>query len=184
VRYAGEVAFVDRHLGGLLANVDRAVGMGRTLLVLAADHGEEFGEHGGAFHAVTLYDEVARVPLWFVGASLPPRRVDAAVSLADVAPTVLDLLGLPPLPATDGRSLAAAMTGGRVAPRAVLAESVRYGRAVRSVVDGPFKLIYEARAGTYELFDLAHDPGEARLVGDAHRDDVARLAAEMGVPAP
>jgi hypothetical protein len=183
-RYAGEVAFVDRHLQGLLVNVHRRVGLGNTLLVLTADHGEEFGEHGGEFHAVTLYDEVMRVPLMIAAPGIKPRVVPGAVSLLDVAPTVLELVGAPPLPGAEGRSLAPAMRGEALTPRPVFAESMRYGRAVRAVVDGRYKLIYEARARTYELYDLVTDPREEVVVTDAHPDVAARLSAMLGVPAP
>jgi len=183
-RYAGEVAFVNRHLAALLLNVDRMVGLGRTLVVLTADHGEEFGEHGGEFHAVTLYDEIARVPLMIAMPGFPSRAVGGNVSLLDVAPTILDLVGAPPLPRAEGRSLARAMRGEPLASRRVFGESIRYGRAVRMVVDGDFKLIYEARARTYELFNLRNDPGEQRNIADQRRDVLTRLAAAMGVPAP
>jgi hypothetical protein len=183
-RYAGEVGFVDEHLRGLLLNVQRRVGLQNVLVVLTADHGEEFGEHGGEFHAVTLYEEVEHVPLFIAATGIAPRRVTDSVSLLDVAPTILDLAGAPPLASADGRSLAAAMRGAPLAPRPVFAESIRYGRAVRSVIDGQYKLIYEARARTYELFDLAHDPREDTVVTDEHLDVARRFAREMGVPSP
>lgn len=185
-RYAGEVAFVDEHLRGLLANIHRRVGLGRTLLVLTADHGEEFGEHGGSYHAVTLYDEVAHVPLFIAAPGVPSRDVHDNVSLIDVAPTILELIGAPSLPDAEGVSLAAEVQGtaNRNASRVMFAESIRYGRGVRAAFDGRWSLIYEARAGTYELFDRANDPGEQYVVTDSHRDVAARLARAMNVPAP
>jgi arylsulfatase A-like enzyme len=152
--------------------------------VLTADHGEEFGEHGGAFHAVTLYDEVARVPLMIAAPGIAPRAVDAPVSLLDVAPTLLELVGGEGLGDAEGRSLVGAMRGGALDVRPVFAESVRYGRGVRSVVSGGYKLVYEARAGTYELYDLARDPGEQRVLTDEEPGRAAALARAMGVPAP
>jgi arylsulfatase A-like enzyme len=182
-RYAGEVAFVDKHLGGLLANVEKRVGLDHTLVVVTADHGEEFDEHGGEFHGATLYDEILRVPLLVAMPGIAPRKVDAPVSLLDVAPTILQLAGgdAAKLDALDGRSLAGAMRGEALEARPVFAQTVRYGRGSRAMVDGEWKLIYEARAGTWELFDLAKDPGEQRVVTDEEPDVMRRLAARMGV---
>ena len=183
-RYDGEVAFVAMHLAGLLANVQQRVGLDRTLVVLTADHGEEFGEHGGEYHSATLMDEVLRVPLLFGSATLLPRSVDQAVSILDVAPTILELVGAAPLEDADGRSLVPLLRGGSLPERPVFAELQRAERPQRAVVDGGFKLVYGSRSGIYALYDLAHDPAEQQLVTDAHFDIVKKLAREMGAPEP
>jgi hypothetical protein len=179
-RYEGEVAFVDKHVGGLLINVDRRVGLDHTLIVLSSDHGEEFGEHGGAFHGATLYDEILRVPLLIAMPGVAPRQVATPVSLLDVAPTIVELAG-GTFDAPDGRSLVPAMRGGTLEPRPIFAETIRLGRGSRAIVDGEWKLIYEARAGTWELFNLAKDPGEQRVVTDENRDVFRRLAERIGI---
>jgi arylsulfatase A-like enzyme len=111
------------------------------------------------------------------------RRVDAAVSLLDVAPTIVELAGggSGALDAADGRSLAGAMRGAAVEARPVLAETIRYGRASRAIVEGEWKLIYEGRARTWELFDLGKDPGEQRVVTDEAPDVMERLAGRIGI---
>jgi arylsulfatase A-like enzyme len=124
--YDQEMRFTDDQVGPFLAAIERA-GLGdRTIVVLLSDHGEEFGEHGGMGHGRTLYREVLQVPLivWAPGLA-KPERIATPASLLDVAPTVLDLLGLPPDPAHDGTSLAAAIRGATAkspAPRPIFGE--------------------------------------------------------------
>ncbi len=183
-RYDGEVAFVGLHLAGLLANVKQRVGLDRTLVVLTADHGEEFGEHGGKHHSATLMEEILRVPLLFGSAMLPARRVDQDVSILDVAPTILELVGAAPLQDADGRSLVPLLRGGSLAERPVFAELQRADRPQRAVVDGGFKLVYAARSRGFMLYDLTHDPTEREFVTDAHLDIVKKLAREIGAPEP
>ena len=162
-RYDDEVAEADRQMRRVL----EAAGEFRnaTLVAVTADHGEAFGEHGEVTHSIYVYDTTLRVPLAIAGPSISARRVDAPVSHVDLAPTLLGLLGLPPIDA-DGVDLADAFgEGGRVPPgRDLYAESfaplLDFGwsplRAIRS--DG-WKLIDAPRA---ELFAVAEDPGEQR----------------------
>lgn len=95
-RYEGEVRFVDRAFGRLFREV-RAL-RPNSVVVFAADHGEAFGEHGGAFHGTSLYDEQTRIPLviWVPGCT--PRVVGEPVSLASVAPAILRALAFPAPP--------------------------------------------------------------------------------------
>ncbi|HEV8324252.1 MAG TPA: sulfatase-like hydrolase/transferase, partial [Myxococcota bacterium] len=179
-RYAAEVAFTDAAVGRLLAWLDRAGLAATTLVVFAADHGEEFGEHGNRFHGLDLYDEELRVPLLVRAAGAAPHEVPAPVTLVDVAPTVLNLLGLsrPAGVTFHGRSLVPALAGAPLAARAgVFADLVPDGdhpQDMRAVIAGDAKLIEDLRTGRVELYDLAADPGERRDLAAA---DPARVAA-------
>jgi len=108
--YDGEVAAVDHAIGSLRAGLGPA--KGSLLTVMTADHGEALGEHGEATHGFFVYDSTLLVPLVF---SFPgrvrPGESRSAARLVDVAPTILDLLGLPPLLDTDGVSLAPTLAG-------------------------------------------------------------------------
>lgn len=116
--YDGEVRWVDEHVGQILRTVD-ALGLAdTTAIIVTADHGDEFFEHGGKGHRRTLYREVMHVPLIVRAPGVPPGRVvTAPVSLVDVMPTALELAGAAAPPGMDGESLLALTRGGAIAPR-------------------------------------------------------------------
>ncbi|RMG47335.1 MAG: tetratricopeptide repeat protein [Acidobacteria bacterium] len=169
--YDAEIAFADHEIGRLLDRL-RAWGRDRNLLVVVAgDHGEGLGDHGESAHGVFLYQATQRVPLIIAGPGWKPAVVRHAVGLVDVAPTILDWLGLPPLEAADGASLLPLAQGRgkrrreRVYEMETLYPELAYGWAsLRAVVRFPFKLI---DAPEPELYDLAADPGERQnLAGE------------------
>jgi arylsulfatase A-like enzyme len=180
--YQGEVAAADAALAELLAGIERAGRRGRLLAIATADHGEGLGEHGEPTHGVYLYNATLQVPLVVSGPAWGVRRgaaIAEPVSAADVAPTLLELAGLPPLPGADGYSLAAALTGKGPLPErpGVLAEShlpqLEFGwSGLRAVVRGELKLIDAPRP---ELFDRARDPGEVNDLAGARAGEVAAL---------
>src|SRR5690606_7471572 len=93
-RYDSEIRKVDDHLGRLVREA-RARLQRDVIVVISADHGEEFRDHGGLYHGSTLYEEQVRVPLIVSAPDLAPRRVRAPVELVDVAPTLLGMLDRP-----------------------------------------------------------------------------------------
>jgi arylsulfatase A-like enzyme len=105
--YRAGVRWVDGLLDQALTSFESAGLLKDTLVIVTGDHGEAFGEHGLLLHGRTLHEELLRVPLVMMGP--PPfdggRTVRASVSLLDLLPTVLEWLGLPPLPGLPGRSL-------------------------------------------------------------------------------
>ena len=102
-RYDGTVVFVDRLVQQLTAFIREK--HPNTLIIITSDHGEEFFEHGGYLHARTLYNELLRVPLVLVGPAIPSGgSVTRLTDHADLFSTVLDYIGLPPLP-TQGESI-------------------------------------------------------------------------------
>lgn len=109
--YDAEIAFVDAQIGRLLADIARRGLAERTLVVVAADHGEALGEHGEPTHGLFLYESTIRVPLILSCPTLfpgPCRVNDQVVGLADVFPTLLDLLGIAAPGSVDGRDLVGA----------------------------------------------------------------------------
>ncbi len=172
-RYDREVAYVDREIGELLE------GLGRdgtpTWIVLAADHGEEFGEHGGRYHGTSLYEEQVRVPLCVaqLGSVAPARRVQAPASLVDVMPTLLAALGVGLDLDGDGLVLSldddAGARGGAF---------VTLG-AARAVIDGDWKLVVSRRTGGQALYDLRRDPDERSNRALAEPAIVARLLTAL-----
>ena len=187
VRYDDEVARADHETGRLLAGLgERAAS---ALVIVAGDHGEAFGEHGEIAHSVFLYDTTLRVPLIIAGPGFGAGAPDADVSLADVLPTVLDVLGLPPRD-VDGVSLLPLVNGHTLPPRDLYAETFAplydFGwSSLRSVRSGPWK--YIAAPGP-ELYDVVSDAAEAENAilrdGPRARDLAARVAKYSGPEPP
>jgi arylsulfatase A-like enzyme len=177
-RYLSEIAVVDREIGRILEFIEKKGWTARTTLIISGDHGEAFGEHNTYFHATTLYEELLRVPLVVFSPSLQPRRYDELVTLADLGPTILDLMGLATPASFLGQSLVPILLGKPARlTRPIVAES---GRTLRAFYfpDGK-KLIVDPRTATSELYDLTRDPGELDNLYDPERD-VPRMAELLG----
>jgi len=171
--YDGEVAFVDAQLARLLRRVEAA---GPALVLVTGDHGESLGEHGEDTHGIFVYDATIRVPFLLAGPGVPPGVVARTVARGiDVAPTLLDLAGLPAR-ATQGRSLRRAASGERLPDEPAYAESLhsqlQYGWApLHAWRTSRHKLIEAPRP---ELYDLEADPSESH---DRSLQDHARVEA-------
>ena len=111
--YEGELSWTDAQVGRILARLDELGLRERTLVILVADHGEEFFEHGGIGHRRTLYEELVAVPMILrLPGKLPAGvRVSEAVSTLDVVPTVLELVGLARSPELYSRGLLPLLSG-------------------------------------------------------------------------
>ena len=160
-----------------------------SILVVTSDHGEELGEHGRmAWHGHTLFDELLLVP-WLMklpGGEGAGLAIDLPVRGIDVAPTLLDLLGLPPPAEFQGRSLAPLVRGGRLEELPALFQRSRFEEAETSI-EGIRWRGWKLHAG--RLFDLRNDPAERvdrSLEAAATRTELERRMAETlasGAPA-
>ncbi len=176
--YLGEIAFTDSQLGRILSWLDGEQLTDKTIVVVAGDHGESFGEHGETRHGFFIYDATARVPLLIRTPydRTKNRRVDGAVRSVDILPTILDLLRIRCSSEIDGESLVEWMTGdagGRnlFAYSETLYPLIHFGwSGLRSVRLGNFKYIEAPRP---ELYDLAADPDEAHNLY-AERSEAAK----------
>jgi arylsulfatase A-like enzyme len=182
--YQAEVLAVDRALGALLAALEARGLRDRTLVVVAAEHGEGLGQHGTLDHAPHVYEEQVRVPLLlrWPGKLAAGRTIREAIGLVDVAPTIADLAGVTFRAAPDGQSLTVALAAGAVRnPRPIIGRRRRYERSFQGhrgtkffARDGRWKLI-RATEDPDELYDLVADPGELRDLHDEKPDVAARL---------
>jgi Arylsulfatase A and related enzymes len=162
VAYDGEISAADAAFDTLLREVRSMRGERDTIVVLTADHGEEFLDHGGWEHGTNLHDELIRVPLVIQAPSSPPGVIDTQVQLIDLFPTLLGMAGVP-LHATSGRALEVLLDR-RSSSHPAMSEIVGAQSALR---EEKFKLITLA-TGQAQLFDLARDPHETIDVAAAN----------------
>jgi arylsulfatase A-like enzyme len=198
--YDAEVMSVDAALRSLFEALAARHFLDNAIVVVLADHGEEFREHGLMGHHQTLYEEVVRVPLIMrVPGHNGAVRVDPIVSVSDIAPTVLDLAGIPAPETFEAASLRRAMGlqrrswwpfGGSDDPPSspLPATGVAFSELIkegtmrqrpheRAVITATDKLIVDVDGGR-EFYDLRADPGETNpnaLDGDAR----TRLSTEI-----
>ena len=167
--YDTEIAFADHQVGVLLRELEASGLSENTLVVVTADHGEEFWDHGGLGHGSSNFEEQLHVPLVIAGPGVKTRSIKEPVSLVDVMPTILDFVGVEAPPGLPGRSLADVLRSPRKtpAPRSVYAEGLRMITSrgepffFRSVRKGNSKLVLDFLQKRKLLFDLDYDPREA-----------------------
>jgi len=184
--FDGEVRFVDFHIG-LIQNYLALKGLEeKTILIITSDHGEEFGEHGQKYHAKHLYSEVLKVPLIIscpallpVGCSLPNQ-----VRLIDIVPTLLDLLGVPPLAKHQGESLLPLLnfmaTPERPAISQIGEQNLSREKAeLISLTTENYKLIWNKKTDNSELYYLPQDPGEKKNIAEEEKEKVQELKLQL-----
>lgn len=173
-RYFDALAYADHWLGEVVDALRACGRWDRTILVVTADHGEAFYEHGVPTHGTSLHEEQVRSLLLVHAPGLAAGRVEAPVSLLDVAPTVLALLGLPAHGNFQGRGDILEPTYdaiGRIFPfsnQGIVAQD--------GILVDDWKLLVDHDRGTLALYDLGHDPGETRNLVTTDRERAARLA--------
>ncbi|MEZ4653873.1 MAG: sulfatase [Candidatus Eisenbacteria bacterium] len=161
--YDEVIAFTDREIGRLLDGLDEAGMLENALVVLLADHGDEFGEHGYLFHANPVPTEpLTRVPLVFWAPGRVPAEtvIDESARQIDVLPTVLAMAGLPVPESVEGRVLPIGDGEASSGTPPAISEGIGFS-AWRESRDGHlFKLGWDRGAQAVSLFDLGNDPGE------------------------
>jgi arylsulfatase A-like enzyme/Tfp pilus assembly protein PilF len=162
--YDGEIACVDHYIGAIITLLEEKKLLQNTLLVIAGDHGEAFGEHGEFGHQVFCYQENLLVPLIFnAPGRLPEHRlIRQKVSLTDIMPTILDFLQIPRPAVSGGQSLLPAMNNAILPDRDIFVESLfaqeAFGCApLQGIIQKNLKYIDLPKP---ELYDLRNDPDE------------------------
>jgi arylsulfatase A-like enzyme len=195
--YDSSIHWVDRNVGMVVDAIEQLGLTDRTLIVISSDHGEAFFEHAVEGHARTLYREVQNVP-WLI---VPPFEIEGGIVVedqvanVDVWPTILDLVGLPALPAAEGQSVVPLVLeagGGVAAPEELKQRTVfsqlnmnwgrdrsRKPRHVVAVVREPYRLVEELTdPRSAELFDRTNDEGEKDDIAKQNPEAVETLRAE------
>jgi arylsulfatase A-like enzyme len=188
LRYDNAVAELDRELERLVGALDRLGLRSRTLLVVTSDHGESLAERGYEGHGYSLYAQEVNVPLVISPpfALEPPLVVNTPVSSIDLFPTLYEMLGLPPAPDADGRSLVPVLRTRRGAEPEVApvfshlerrwSELGHAPEPIAAVLDRRLYLVQDlADPSRAELFDVVEDPAERENL--ARGAPAARLAA-------
>jgi len=197
--YAGEVEYLDHHLGRLFDGLRERGLWDDALVIVTADHGETFWEHGDFWnHGLAVYQTTVRVPLLVkLPGAAAARTVERPVSLVDVCPTILELVDAPVPGRVEGRSLCAELAGVEAPSEAsaVFSEATQPARRelpdlvwkgackARMVRSGRWKYVWTPYLEVEELYDLDADPGERRnrlASGDAAaRTEARRLRARL-----
>src|SRR6266480_232978 len=183
--YDGGIAFVDAQVGRVVAYLRDQGIYDRTLIVVAGDHGEGLGEHGEKTHGFFIYDSTLHVPLIF---KLPTDSrklkpvVDDTASLADILPTILDLIGANKTAEIQGRSLAASMMGKPATPTENYSETylprIHFNWSeLRGIRYRQYHFIDAPRP---ELYDLSSDPSELKNLYSTQRAVANELRKRLG----
>ena len=177
--YDTEIALADRQVGRLVEAISRLESGSNTVVIIASDHGEAFGEHGDRYHASSVYQEQIHAVLFIRVPGVEPHVVDGPVSLVDLAPTFLNLADIPvpqPMPA---RSLVPLLTGETFADdRLFYSEVLPDGHFIfdqKMVRRGDQKLIWWVRENRFQLFDLGADPAELNDLSDEQPETASEL---------
>ena len=192
-QYDGALRYLDRYVGMIDAKLGEAGLRDDTLVIVTADHGESFGEHGLFDHQYGLYEPLVRVPLVARGPGLDAgRREDGLVQLVDIFPSIARLLGHEE-PVGDpwasstmfespDRDFAAAEylvpNVNAIQRRFPGTDTSRFESAIRSIRDDRYKCIVR-RDGRTELYDLEDDPGELHNVYEREPERAAALTRTL-----
>jgi len=195
--YDAGIRQLDTELGRLLSILRHEGFLDETLLLVTSDHGEEFREHGRLDHFLAMYQESVRVPLILLGPGVPAGlRIDAPVSLIDIAPTLLSLVGASVPSDAEGLDLSALWGDEAVSASGRFSQRFLYGEAgggltlasltqgrffpiYRSVRRGRYKLIRSSLSEQPELFDLEADPAEQSNLAETAPDILRELSSEL-----
>jgi arylsulfatase A-like enzyme len=167
--YEGAINYFDDRLGDFFHELKRKNLFKNTLIIITADHGEEFLEHGNFFHQ-TSFNENLHIPLLMVGPTIPAIKVNHIVQSVDIVPTVLDVIGVQSNQFFDGKSLRATWEKQDEASNTDEVYSYLPQGGVATVQNLRWKIIYYENAQKTEIYDLLHDPGEKSPVKDGGGD--------------
>lgn len=171
-RYDSEIATADAGIGKMVRRFREA--RPGAVVMLSADHGEAFGEHGARYHGTTVYEEQVRIPMIVSAPGLvPARREPQPVQLVDLLPTALSMYGIPKPPRVRGRDLGPVLLGKSPGPGIAFAEVEDAAMIAR----GDDRLVCNKKLATCALYDVSKDPGE--LVSIADPAKIASLKRDM-----
>ena len=155
--YDGDVSLVDAAVGQVWEKLNQLDLMEKTILIISADHGEELWDHGRLGHGFTFYQETIKIPLIIVGPEIEQKKVYQNVSLIDVFPTIIDLIGERIPSEAKGRSLKPLIEGQFLLDKEILSEGTGWGSERKAIILGDYKLIHDFFTGENQLFNIKND---------------------------
>jgi len=178
-RYDAEIAYTDAQIARVLQWLHGGALEDRTMVIVGGDHGEGLGDHGEQTHGMLLYDSTLRVPLIIAAPGKKAEQRPEAVSLADIAPTLLRAAHVTPPTEMQGRDL---MAEGRLKSDATYSET-EYPRVagwapLQALTDGRWKTIRAGAAS--EVYDLQSDPQEAHDLASSQPNVVTAMSTRIG----
>ena len=193
--YDGAIRFVDYQIGRLISHLDSINLRENTLIVLTADHGECFGEHGVYFdHGEHLYEEAIKVPLILQYNKSPKKKIDTQAQSIDIMPTILEILGIEMIENIEGNSLIPLIKENKKTREYTFAESGmsffkedkrRYIGGIkgkwRMIRTDEWKLIYipHPQKHIFELYNLKEDPKETKNLIEKKPEIAGKLKEEL-----
>ncbi len=177
--YDAEVRYLDEMIGDLIGKMDERGLDDNTLVIFTSDHGEEFWEHGDWGHGQSLFNELIHIPLIIWGAGLPHKEIETQVELIDLAPTLLELAGIPVPEEFQGQSLVDLIKGGEGGSGYAFSEASRHFQEYKSIIDNSHKLIWGQETRHYELYDLKNDMEEIKDIYHPDNPDFKRLERDF-----
>lgn len=176
--YDGGIRYVDYAIQSLLNELSKMDILDNTLIIITADHGEEFRDHGGFAHGAKLYDELIRVPLIVYGSAYKHVEVDVPVSHIDISPTILDLLDVPEIESFQGKSLIPLIKEERKSS-GVISETLGRGKRNISYRTTEWKYILNEADAQYELYNLRDDPKEKKNLYEKEKEKVREFELKI-----
>lgn len=179
--YDAEIAGMDEALGTFFNWYQSEGLLDESTVIVFADNGEEFGEHGRWEHGHSEYEEQIHVPLMVkLPGQTQSRCVEGLVGTIDIYPTLMELLGFTSETESTGLSLVPMLNGGSPDPdRMIISESTLWGPEIKSVTTNRYKYILNVQSGIEELYDLVNDPGELTDISSENPEIVEDLGGYL-----
>jgi arylsulfatase A-like enzyme len=187
--YDAEIMFVDDMIGDIVGEMKGEGIYQDTVVVISADHGEEFWEHKRWGHGYTLYNEVMKIPLILkpskgYGIDFDDRNIDTPVSLMYIPQTIMDFLNLKGEYKNFGHDSLLDFTitssdGGSTERKSVYSETLRAYPHLKKIRTPEYSLIYDEETEEIELYNLTKDPGELVDISEKNPEIVKELMKEL-----
>lgn len=179
--YDAQINYWDDCFQSLIKRMEEKEELNNTLIIILADHGEEFYDHGGFGHGYTLYEEELLVPLYIIFEGLLPTheiRVDP-IQLIDIFPTICHFSGINTAKAPIQGINIFHSDGNKIISNKIHYAETCYGEISRSIQTDKYKLIYQSKLKDFKLFNLIEDPGEQNDLYSHSNPDANRLRGKL-----